>query len=273
MTSGSGQRKPRLIDRFRDRVLRPIDPEDSPKGAYELSGRELEIEQKRLNEKERAIGLLAGPVATLIAFAVVHEVVTHDPAQYLSNGAANSAYVNPSIYYELFVILLILSFGMSAMAMWRKRIPLGIATALYGLAIFNMHYWGFGVPFVLVGAWYLVRAYRLNRNLRESNLDNGPAVTSRPPLPHHRTSATRRLRSLGSGSRPVQVFRLFRRRAIAISEAINTTSSAAGTINRLHDARSLRAWRTVATSPGSFLAAITLTFAPMAYRESLGTVS
>ncbi|MGC2168035.1 MAG: hypothetical protein WA580_02930 [Acidimicrobiales bacterium] len=183
MTSGSGQRKPRLIDRFRDRVLRPVDPEDSPKGAYELSGRELEIEQKRLNEKERAIGLLAGPVATLIAFAVVHEVVTHDPAQYLSSGAANSAYVNPSIYYELFVILLILSFGMSAMAMWRKRIPLGIATALYGLAIFNMHYWGFGVPFVLVGAWYLVRAYRLNRNLRESNLDNGPAVTSRPPLP------------------------------------------------------------------------------------------
>jgi hypothetical protein len=183
MTSASGQRKPRLIDRFRDSVLRPVDPEDAPKGAYELSGRELEIEQKRLNDKERAIGLLAGPLATLIAFLVVHEVVTHDPAQYLSNGTVNKLYQNPNIYYELFVVLLIFSFGMSAMALWRKRIPLGIAAAMYGLAIFNMHYWGFGIPFVMVGAWYLVRAYRLNRNLRESNPDSGPAVTLRPPPP------------------------------------------------------------------------------------------
>jgi hypothetical protein len=72
---------------------------------------------------------------------------------------------------------------MSAMALWRKRIPLGIAAAMYGLAIFNMHYWGFGVPFVMIGAWYLVRAYRLNRNLRESNPDSAPAVAYRPPPP------------------------------------------------------------------------------------------
>ena len=54
------------------------------------------------------------------------------------------------------------------MALWRKRLYLGIVTAMYGLAIFNLHYWGFGVPFVMVGAWYLVRAYRLHRNLKES---------------------------------------------------------------------------------------------------------
>ena len=41
-------------------------------------------------------------------------------------------------------------------------------TALYGLAIFNLHWWGFGVPFVLVGAWYLVRAYRAQRDLKEA---------------------------------------------------------------------------------------------------------
>jgi hypothetical protein len=181
MDSANGQRKPSLFDRFRDSVLRPVDPEDAPKGAYELTGEELAIEEKRLNDKERAIGLLAGPIATLIAFAVVHEVVTHDPAKFLSDGALNRLYTNPSIYYELFVVLLILSFGMSAMAMWRKRIPLGVATAMYGLAIFNLHYWGFGVPFLMVGAWYLVRAYRLNRNVRESNPDSGPVVTMRPP--------------------------------------------------------------------------------------------
>ena len=43
---------------------------------------------------------------------------------------------------------------------------LGIALALYGLAVFNLHYWGFGVPFLLAGAWYLVRAYRLKQELK-----------------------------------------------------------------------------------------------------------
>ena len=42
---------------------------------------------------------------------------------------------------------------------------------MFGLAIFNLHYWGFGVPFLLVGAWYLVRAYRLQRDLKEAMAD------------------------------------------------------------------------------------------------------
>ena len=43
--------------------------------------------------------------------------------------------------------------------------------ALYGLAVFNLHYWGFGIPFILAGAWYLVRAYRLQRDLKEATGD------------------------------------------------------------------------------------------------------
>ena len=56
----------------------------------------------------------------------------------------------------------------------RKRLFLGISMALYGLAVFNLHYWGFGVPFLLLGAWLLVRAYRLQRDLKEAN-GEGPA--------------------------------------------------------------------------------------------------
>ncbi len=41
-------------------------------------------------------------------------------------------------------------------AYFRKRFFLGIAMALYGLSVFNLHYWGFGVPFLMVGAWLLV---------------------------------------------------------------------------------------------------------------------
>ena len=78
----SGQSKARLVDRLRNAALKPADPEApaQSRGAYELSGEELEIEEKRANDKERAIGLLAGPLATLIAFLVVHDLVVNDPS-------------------------------------------------------------------------------------------------------------------------------------------------------------------------------------------------
>ena len=48
----------------------------------------------------------------------------------------------------------------------RKRLILGVVMALFGLGIFNLHYWGFGVPFLMGGSWYLVRAWRLNSKLK-----------------------------------------------------------------------------------------------------------
>jgi hypothetical protein len=53
-------------------------------------------------------------------------------------------------------------------SMMRKRLFQGITLALYGLAVFNLRYWGFGIPFVLAGAWYLVRAYRLQQELKRA---------------------------------------------------------------------------------------------------------
>ena len=50
----------------------------------------------------------------------------------------------------------------------RKRLFQGITLALYGLAVFNLRFWGFGVPFLLAGAWYLVRAYRLQQALKRA---------------------------------------------------------------------------------------------------------
>jgi hypothetical protein len=174
--SNSGQAKPSLMDRLRLAVLKANDPDEpsGPRGAYELSGEELVIEERRANDKERAIGLLAGPVATIIAFLVIHELVVHDPA------APSKLHVNLSTYSDLFIVLIVLSFAITGMALWRKRLYLGIAASLYGLAIFNLHYWGFGVPFVMVGAWYLVRTYRLHRNLRESTAETQSPTVARP---------------------------------------------------------------------------------------------
>jgi hypothetical protein len=177
------------MDRLRSLFLKATNPNAvPPKGAYDLSGKELEIEEKRANDKERAIGLLAGPLATIISFAVIHDVVVHDPSAYLSDGAINPQHVNPSTYSDLFWVLIILSFGITGVALWRKRLYLGILTSLYGLAIFNLHYWGFGVPFVMVGAWYLVRAYRLRRNLKESTAtaSDGPSVRTKRPSSNKR---------------------------------------------------------------------------------------
>jgi hypothetical protein len=189
-----GQPKARLVDRLRDATLKPEDLEAPPqsRGAYELSGTELEIEEKRANDKERAIGLLAGPLATIITFVVVHTLVVNDPSASLSDGAVNKLHVSLSTYSHLFLVLIILSFAITGMALWRRRLYMGIVTSLYGLAIFNLHYWGFGVPFVMVGAWYLVRTYRLHRKLKEATAGE-PSVTPRS-IPNKRYTPPRRSR-------------------------------------------------------------------------------
>ncbi len=46
--------------------------------------------------------------------------------------------------------------------------------ALYGLSLFNLHYWGFGIPFIIGGSWYLVRSYRLSEKLKLAKADAGP---------------------------------------------------------------------------------------------------
>ncbi|HLK42252.1 MAG TPA: hypothetical protein VKV34_02840, partial [Thermoleophilia bacterium] len=86
----------------------------------------------------------------------------------------------------------------------RRRIPLGISMALFGLAVFNLHYWGFGIPFVMAAAWLLVRSYREKRALTESvpgqlgprrSVASSPA-SARPPASRRYTppSGARRRR-------------------------------------------------------------------------------
>ena len=68
--------------------------------------------------------------------------------------------------------------------------------ALYGLTLFNLHFWGFGVPFIMCAAWLMVRAYRLHRDWREATggrtIGPGSRSLGRLPRPSSLTSATRR---------------------------------------------------------------------------------
>lgn len=142
---------------------------------------ELEATNRTADDRERAVGLFAAPFAALIGLLVIGDLTSK-----------NKLNVSSSVYTELLLVLLGMAVLMLAFAWFRKRLPLGIVMALYGLAIFNLKYWGFGVPYLMGGAWLLVRAYRAQRALREAGGGQpsgapGPGNGSRPgPAPSKR---------------------------------------------------------------------------------------
>ena len=180
---GSDQGGRPLRERLRSSFLRPVEDGDGARAATSgerPSPAELEASVKSANDKERFIGLLAAPFAAAIAILVVGALITNDPPARLGNGQLNSLHVSLSLYRDLGGVLIVLSILMLATAMWRKRLLLGIVTALYGLGIFNLHYWGFGVPFIMLSAWLLVRAYRVQRDLREATAQAAKGAARRP---------------------------------------------------------------------------------------------
>ncbi len=139
---------------------------------------ELEAAIKRASDKERLIGLLIAPVAAALVFLVTSVLVHNDPSALLSNGLPNPRHVNPTDYTRLGLVTLALAFVMLVGAWLRKRLVVGIACALYGISFVNLHYWGFGLPFILIGSWYLVRAYRLSQRLKLAKASDAPPLGS-----------------------------------------------------------------------------------------------
>jgi hypothetical protein len=146
---------------------------------------EVQAAIKRSNDKERLVGLLISPVAAAIGFVVTSALVANDPKKYLADGQLNPHYTNPTLYTELGLLTLALALAMLGTAWFRKRTFFGIAAAFYGLSMFNLRYWGFGVPYILIGSWYLVRAYRLSEKLKRLKAEGAdgygtPASGPRP---------------------------------------------------------------------------------------------
>jgi len=164
---GDGERGPTFRQRLSLLFLKAPPPGSEPAPvAPPPTVEELEDANRFADDKERMIGLLAAPVAALIGILIVGADIHNDPAATFANGTVNAAHVSHSLYSELLIVLLILALGMLAAAWFRKRLLLGVALALYGLTVFNLKYWGFGLPFVLFGAWLMVRAYRAQKALK-----------------------------------------------------------------------------------------------------------
>ena len=138
-----------------------VRPDDDPKEVKEVEIRpveEIQADIARSNDKERAIGLVAAPVAALIGLIISSASVNY----------AKTHNMSTSVYDKLTYVLLGLSVLVLLTSWLRKRMFQGITLALYGLAIFQLHYtyFGFAAPFLLAGAWYLIRAWRLQQELK-----------------------------------------------------------------------------------------------------------
>ena len=103
------------------------------------------------------------------------------------NSVVGAKHFTPaSTYHELLLVLLGLGALMLVTAWLRKRLFLALSMALYGIALFQLGWLGFAVPFVLAGAWYLVRSYRLQQELRRAEPEDvrparaSGAVRARP---------------------------------------------------------------------------------------------
>ena len=129
-----------------------VQPDDDPSEgppADERTAEELEAAIRRSDDKERTIGLVAAPIAAIVGLIISSASVNYAKTHNQSVG----------VYNTLTYVLLGLSVLILVSSMLRKRMFQGITLALYGLAIFQLHYTyvGFAAPFILAGSWYLVR--------------------------------------------------------------------------------------------------------------------
>jgi hypothetical protein len=169
-SGGNGAPKMSLFERIKYSMVRPDDDESDKKKQEDRSVDEIEAIIRRSDDKERVIGLVAAPIAALIGLIISSASINY----------AKTNHQSTHVYEELTYVLLGLSVLILVSSLLRKRVFQGITLALYGVAVFQLHYTyvGFGAPFVLAGAWYLVRAYRLQQELRRAE-----AAGPRAPRP------------------------------------------------------------------------------------------
>ena len=221
---------------------------------------------------------MAAPLAAIIGILVGSATIQH----------AKDTHQSVSDLDELTYVILAMAVLILVSSLLRKRLFQGITLALFGLAIFNLRFWGFGVPFLLAGAWYLVRAYRLQQALKRARGVAEPAQAPTAPSPptargpaeqalhasHLRHPTGLRLRQPARvrhcfvACRPACVRR--RRSASTTRTATRTTSKTAGRMKTDAEACSVSTTETGETSVGSEGTAMARTTVPGAWKSVPG---
>jgi hypothetical protein len=152
-------------ERIKYTLVRPDDDPSDRAAADDRSAEELRQVIHRSDDKERNIGLVAAPIAAVVGIAISTASINY----------AKTHHQSVRIYDELTYVLLGLAVLIMVASLLRKRLFQGITLALFGLAVFQLHYTyvGFAAPFILAGAWYMVRVYRLQQALRRAEDGEG----------------------------------------------------------------------------------------------------
>ncbi len=160
--------EPRLTlwERLKYTLVRPDDDPSEQPPTDDRTVEDLRYEIHRSDDKERVIGLVAAPIAAMVGILIGTASIDY----------ARTHHQNVHVYDELTYVLLGLAVLILVASLLRKRLFQGITLALFGLAVFQLHYTyvGFAAPFILAGAWYLVRTYRLQQALRRAEAREGP---------------------------------------------------------------------------------------------------
>ncbi len=158
-------------ERLKFTLVRPDDDPSERTPVDERTPEELREAIHRSDDKERAIGLVAAPVAAIVGIAISTASINY----------AKTHHQSVQVYDELTYVLLGLAVLILVASLLRKRLFQGITLALFGLAVFQLHYTyvGFAAPFMLAGAWYMVRVYRLQQALKRAEDGEGRAPVKR----------------------------------------------------------------------------------------------
>ena len=156
-------------ERLKYAMVKPDDSEPKSVATDDRSAAELDATIKTADDRERAVGLIAAPISALVSFLVIGADISKNS----SVTTAPKNFVPASTYHWVLLVFIGLAAIMLASAWWRKRMVLAITLALYGVGLFQLGWLGFAVPFVLAGAWYLVRAFRLQQAFKKAEAEEG----------------------------------------------------------------------------------------------------
>jgi hypothetical protein len=155
-------------ERLKYAMVKPDDDASArPAASDERSAEELQYAIRYADDRERAVGLIAGPISALISFIVIGSMINRNSQP--TTAAKN--FVPASTYHWVLLVFLALAAVILVSAWWRKRMAMAISLAPYGVGLFQLGWLGFAVPFVLAGAWYLVRAFRLQQAFKKAGAE------------------------------------------------------------------------------------------------------
>ncbi len=164
MSGGDDAHRMTAWQRLKYTFVQPNAIESDKPVVDDRSAEELREAIRSADDKERNIGLIAAPLAALVGIIISSATIQN----------AKNTHQSTTVYVELTYVILGMAVLILVSSLLRKRLFQGVTMALYGLAVFNLRFWGFGVPFLLAGAWYLVRAYRLQQALKRAEAAEAP---------------------------------------------------------------------------------------------------